>query len=55
MFHSSELQKEIEVDYPYDTVKAIFDTDEIADIGVKVLNFFENEEENDPDEKIKNS
>ena len=53
MLHSSELQKEIEVDYPYDTVKAIFDTDEIADIGVKVLNFFE--EENDPDEKIKNS
>ena len=55
MLHSSELQKGIEVDYPYDTVKAIFDTDEIADIGVKVLNFFENEEENDPDEKIKNS
>lgn len=53
MLHSSELQKEIEVDYPYDTVKAIFDTDEIADIGVKVLNFFE--EESDPDEKLKNS
>ena len=54
MLHSSELQKEIEVDYPYDTVKAIFDTDEIADIGVKVLNFFESDEE-DSDEKLKNS
>ena len=47
MLHSQELQKEIEVDYPYDTVKAIFDTDEIADIGVKVLNFFEEESDSD--------
>ena len=54
MLHSQELQKEIEVDYPYDTVKAIFDTDEIADIGAKVLNFFESDEE-DSDEKLKNS
>ena len=54
MLRSKELQKSIEVDYPYDTVKAIFDTDEIAEIGVKVLNFFE-EDEDDADEKIKNS
>ena len=54
MLRSKELQKSIEVDYPYDTVKAIFDTDEIAEIGVKVLNFFEEDEE-DTDEKIKNS
>ncbi len=55
MLHSPELQKEIDVDYPYDTVKAIFDTDEIAEIGVKVLNFFEGDEDNDSDEKLKNS
>ncbi len=54
LLHSGDLQKEIEVDYPYDTVKAIFDTDEIAEIGVKVFNFFDNEEENDADEKLKN-
>lgn len=54
MLHSKELQKEIEIDYPYDTVKAIFDTDEIAEIGVKVLNFFDNEEDDDSDEKLKN-
>ena len=55
ILHSKELQKEIEVGYPYDTVKAIFDTDEIAEIGVKVLNFFEDEEENDAEEHLKNS
>ena len=54
MLRSKELHKSIEVDYPYDTVKAIFDTDEIAEIGVKVLNFFD-EDEDDADEKIKNS
>ena len=54
MLRSKELQKSIEVDYPYDTVKVIFDTDEIAEIGIKVLNFFEEDEE-DADEKIKNS
>lgn len=53
ILHSKELQESIEVLYPYDTVKAIFDTDEIAEIGVKVLNFFENEED-DSDEKLKN-
>lgn len=56
MLRSKELQKSIEVDYPYDTVKAVFDTDEIAEIGVKVLNFFEeDEDEEDSDERIKNS
>jgi hypothetical protein len=55
MLHSKELQENIGVSYPYDTVKAIFDTDEIADIGVKVLNFFDNEDEvAEADEKIKN-
>lgn len=54
LLHSGDLQKEIEADYPYDTVKAIFDTDEIAEIGVKVFNFFDDEEENDADEKLKN-
>lgn len=54
LLHSGDLQKEIEVDYPYDTVKAIFDMDEIAEIGVKVFNFFDDEEENDADEKLKN-
>lgn len=55
MLHSKELQDSIEVSYPYDTVKAIFDTDEIAEIGVKVLRFFDDEKENDADEKLKNS
>lgn len=52
ILHSKELQTEIEVDYPYDTIKAIFSIDEIAEIGVKILNFFEDEE--DADEKLKN-
>lgn len=51
--HDKTLQEEIEVDYPYDTVKAIFSIDEIADIGVKVLNFFDEETE-DADENLKN-
>ncbi|MBR1738506.1 MAG: hypothetical protein IJ736_16120 [Firmicutes bacterium] len=54
MLHSKELQDGIEVDYPYDTVKAIFDTDEIADIGVKVFNFFDESEEEEAEEKLKN-
>lgn len=53
MLHSKELQDSIEVDYPYDTVKAIFDINEITDIGVKLINFFDNEEENIED-KLKN-
>ena len=55
MLHSKELQESIEVSYPYDTVKAIFDTEEITEIGIKVLNFFDNEEEDNADEKLKNS
>jgi len=55
MLHSKELQESIEVQYPYDTVKAIFDTEEITEIGIKVLNFFDDEEEDNADEKLKNS
>lgn len=54
MLHSKELQESIGVMYPYDTVKAIFDIDEIADIGVKIINFFDDENENDADENLKN-
>ncbi len=55
MLHSKELQNSIDVQYPYDTVKAIFDTNEIAEIGVKVLNFFDTDEDEEADEKLKNS
>jgi len=51
---SKELQDSIEVNYPYDTVKAIFDTEEIAEIGLKVLNFFDYDKEISTDEKLKN-
>lgn len=54
ILHSRELQEEIGVSYPYDTVNAIFDIDEIADIGVKVLNFFDDEEEEEAGENLKN-
>ena len=57
MLQSKELQESIDVSYPYDTVKAIFDIDEITDIGVKLVNFFKDEEtdENeDAEEKLKN-
>lgn len=55
MLHSKELQESIDVDYPYDTVKAIFDIDEITDIGLKLVHFFENDDdENDSEEKLKN-
>ncbi|MDO5804259.1 MAG: hypothetical protein Q4P35_03965 [Clostridia bacterium] len=53
MLHSKELQESIDVDYPYDTVKAIFDIDEIMDIGVKLMNFFDDEEDGS-EEKLKN-
>lgn len=52
MLHSKELQDSIDVDYPYDTVKAIFDINEITDIGVKLINFFDDDE--DVDDKLKN-
>ena len=57
MLQSKELQESIDVSYPYDTVKAIFEIDEITNIGVKLSNYFEEEEtgENaDPEEKLKN-
>lgn len=54
MLHSKELQEGIEVDYPYDTVKAIFEIKEISEIGVKLLNFFDEDEEDNPEEKLKN-
>lgn len=41
MLHSKELQESIKVDYPYDTVRAIFDITEITDLGVKLINFFD--------------
>lgn len=53
MLHSKELQESIEVDYPYDTVRAIFDITEITDIGVKLINFFDDDED-DAEEKLKN-
>jgi len=54
MLQSKELQESISINYPYDTVKAIFDTDEIAEIGSKVLNFFDIDKEISADEKLKN-
>lgn len=54
MLHSKELQESIEVDYPYDTVRAIFDITEITDLGVKLINFFYDEEDDDSEEKLKN-
>lgn len=55
MLHSKELQESIGVNYPYDTVKAIFDMEEITEIGPKILNFFDDDEEDDADKKLKNS
>lgn len=54
MLHSKELQESIEVDYPYDTVRKIFDVDEITELGVKLINFFDDEKETDAEEKLKN-
>jgi len=54
MLQSKELQDSIEVSYPYDTVKSIFDTEEIVEIGSKVLNFFDDNKEISADEKLKN-
>ena len=54
MLHSKELQESIDVDYPYDTVKAIFDVDEIMDLGVKLMNFFDDDKEDGSEEKLKN-
>lgn len=54
MLHSKELQESIEVDYPYDTVRSIFDVTEITDIGVKLINFFDNDENDNAEKKLKN-
>lgn len=53
MLRSKELQESIDVEYPYDTVRAIFDVDEISDIGIKLIKFFDDDEE-DAEEKLKN-
>ena len=53
MLRSKELQESIEVEYPYDTVRSIFDVDEISDIGIKLIKFFDDDEE-DAEEKLKN-
>ena len=52
MLHSKELQESIDVDYPYDTVRAIFDISEITELGVKLINFFDEDE--DAEDKLKN-
>ena len=54
MLHAKELQESIDVDYPYDTVKAIFDIDEIMELGVKLMNFFDDDKEDGSEEKLKN-
>lgn len=54
MLHAKELQESIDVDYPYDTVKAIFDLDEIMELGVKLMNFFDDDKEDGSEEKLKN-
>lgn len=53
MLHSKELQESIDVDYPYDAVRAIFDINEITELGVKLINFFDEDEETAED-KLKN-
>lgn len=52
VLHSKELQENIDVDYPYDTVRAIFDISEITELGVKLINFFDEDE--DAEDKLKN-
>lgn len=52
VLHSKELQENIDVDYPYDTVRAIFDISEITELGVKLINFFDEDE--DAEDRLKN-
>lgn len=52
MLHSKELQENIDIDYPYDTVRAIFDISEITELGVKLINFFDEDE--DAEDRLKN-
>ncbi|MCD7777476.1 MAG: hypothetical protein LUH47_03115 [Clostridiales bacterium] len=54
MLHSKELQESCEVDYPYDIVRAIFDISEITDLGIKLINFFDDDEEEQDEDKLKN-
>lgn len=54
MLHSKELQESCEVDYPYDIVRAIFDISEITDLGIKLINFFDDDGEEQDEDKLKN-
>jgi len=59
ILHSEELQEEIGVKYPYDTVKALFDPEEIAEIGLEISDFFgkrkeKGDETDEADENLKN-
>ncbi|MCD8159523.1 MAG: hypothetical protein LUD77_11790 [Clostridiales bacterium] len=54
MLHSKELQESCEIDYPYDIVRAIFDISEITDLGIKLINFFDDDEEEQDEDKLKN-
>lgn len=55
MLHSKELQEQTGIDYPYDIVRAIFEIDEIMDLGVALMNFFEDDKNKTNDEdKLKN-
>lgn len=54
MLHSKELQESCEVDYPYDIVRAIFDISEITDLGIKLINFFDDGEEEQDEDTLKN-
>ena len=51
LLHSKELQEKTGVEYPYDIVRAIFGLEEILDIGVALVNFFKENEENSNDNK----
>lgn len=53
MLHSKELLDGIEIEYPYDAVRAIFDIGEITDLGVKLIHFFDDEDEDDESEEEK--
>lgn len=51
---AKELQKEIGVQYPYDTVKVIFEPEEVMELGVKLINFFDEEEKEEEEDSLKN-
>lgn len=54
MLRCKELQKSIGADYPYDTVRLIFDIDEITEIGLNLLNFFEEKNTEEEVDELKN-